>query len=36
MDKGRIVESGTHQILLAQNGLYARLYRMQFADEGIE
>jgi subfamily B ATP-binding cassette protein MsbA len=36
MDKGRIAESGTHQTLLAQNGLYARLYRMQFADEGIE
>lgn len=36
MEKGRIAESGTHQTLLAQEGLYARLYRMQFADEGAE
>ena len=33
LDKGRIVESGTHATLLQENGHYAGLYRMQFADE---
>jgi ATP-binding cassette subfamily B protein len=33
MDKGRIVEQGTHASLVAANGLYARLARLQF--EGV-
>lgn len=32
MDQGRIVEQGTHQNLSAQEGLYARLARLQFND----
>ncbi len=33
LDKGSIVESGTHRELIARDGLYADLYRMQFSDE---
>jgi subfamily B ATP-binding cassette protein MsbA len=32
LDNGHIVESGTHDELLARNGQYAALYRMQFSD----
>jgi subfamily B ATP-binding cassette protein MsbA len=32
LDGGRIVESGTHDELMELNGLYARLYSMQFRD----
>lgn len=33
LDEGRIVEKGGHDELLARDGLYASLYRMQFRDE---
>jgi len=32
MDKGRIVETGTHDELLALGGTYKMLYELQFAD----
>jgi subfamily B ATP-binding cassette protein MsbA len=33
MEKGRIIETGTHAELLEHNGIYRRLYELQFADE---
>jgi subfamily B ATP-binding cassette protein MsbA len=32
MDSGRIVETGTHEQLLARNGQYAVLHRLQFSE----
>ena len=32
MDDGRIVEEGKHDVLVAADGLYARLARLQFQD----
>jgi ATP-binding cassette subfamily B protein len=36
MQRGQIVEDGTHQQLLQLNGLYAALYRRQFAEQAME
>lgn len=35
MDKGRIVEQGTHDQLAGQGGLYARLAALQFDDKAL-
>jgi ATP-binding cassette subfamily B protein len=32
LDKGKIVESGTHESLLASSGLYQKYYKMQIFD----
>jgi subfamily B ATP-binding cassette protein MsbA len=32
LERGRIVETGTHAELLAREGVYAKLYRIQFQD----
>ena len=33
VDRGRIVEEGSHESLLGAGGLYAELYRTQFAPQ---
>lgn len=35
MERGRVVELGTHENLLKQGGLYSRLHAMQFADTNL-
>ena len=34
--RGRVVEAGSHDELVSQGGVYARLYRLQFAVEELE
>lgn len=36
LNEGRIVELGTHDELIAERGLYATLYEMQFRDSDLE
>jgi ATP-binding cassette subfamily B protein len=33
MDEGKIVQTGTHESLIAEEGLYARLANLQFNGE---
>jgi ATP-binding cassette subfamily B protein len=33
MDRGRIEERGTHDELVAEGGLYARIYELQLKDQ---
>ena len=35
LQRGRIVELGSHAELMSKNGLYAQLYRIQFALEDV-
>lgn len=36
MDKGKIVEVGSHSELLAKGGAYAQLHKMQFSENGFD
>ena len=35
LERGQIIEAGTHQELLAKGGTYKKLYELQFAEEEI-
>jgi subfamily B ATP-binding cassette protein MsbA len=34
VDRGTVAETGSHAELIARGGIYARLYALQFAEEG--
>jgi ATP-binding cassette subfamily B protein len=36
LDRGRLIEHGTHEELASRNGLYARFFEMQFAGGAVE
>jgi ATP-binding cassette subfamily B protein len=36
LDRGQLIEQGTHSALLDQGGLYAELYETQFKGENLE
>ena len=36
LERGRVIEVGRHDALLAANGAYSRLYQMQFQDDAVE
>jgi ABC-type transport system involved in cytochrome bd biosynthesis fused ATPase/permease subunit len=33
LEKGRVVDAGTHDELMARGGTYRELYELQFSDE---
>ena len=36
LDQGRIAETGRHSELLARNGIYSHLYRLQFEPAALD
>lgn len=36
LENGEVAEQGTHEVLMANNGYYAELYRLQLTEEGRE